>query len=99
MPKNNCWEVMKCGREPGGEKVKELGVCPAATEEMLEGVHEGKKAGRACWAVAGTFCEGEVQGTFAHKYRSCTDCPFYRQVMKEEGSGYQTSLVLLKSSR
>ena len=27
----NCWEVKKCGREPGGAKVAELGVCPAST--------------------------------------------------------------------
>ncbi len=96
MTKKNCWEVMLCGREPGGKNVKERGVCPAATEEQLEGVHGGSKAGRACWVVAGTFCEDEVQGTFAQKYRSCTDCPFYRQVMQEEGTLYQTSLVLLK---
>ena len=96
MTKKNCWEVMLCGREPDGKNVKELGVCPAATEELLEGIHDGSKAGRACWVVAGTFCEGVVQGTFAQKYRSCTDCLFYRQVMQEEGSGYQTSLVLLK---
>jgi len=96
MNKKNCWEVMQCGREPGGKKAKEHGVCPAATEELLEGVHGGRKAGRACWVVAGTFCEGEVQGTFAHKYRDCTNCPFYRQIKQEEGSGYQTSLVLLK---
>ena len=96
MTKKNCWEVMRCGRGPGGENVKEHGVCPAATEELLEGVHDGRKAGRACWVVAGTFCEGEVQGTFAHKYRSCSYCPFYRQVRQEEGAEYQTSLVLLK---
>lgn len=23
----NCWEFKKCGRETGGSKVKELGVC------------------------------------------------------------------------
>lgn len=96
MPKKNCWEVMKCGREPGGEKAKEHGVCPAATDERLAGVHGGKNAGRACWVVAGTFCEGLVQGTFAQKYRDCTTCKFYRQVKREEGAGYQTSLILLK---
>jgi hypothetical protein len=96
MPKKNCWEVMECGREPGGKNVKEHGVCPTAVDERLEGVHGGKKAGRACWVVAGTFCEGEVQGTFAQKYRDCAGCPFYQQVMREEGTGYQTSLVLLK---
>jgi len=96
MAKKNCWEVMKCGREPGGAKVKELGVCPAAVDERLGGVHGGRKAGRACWMIAGTFCEGAVQGTFAQKYRDCTLCEFYRQVRREEGKDYQTSLVLLK---
>lgn len=96
MAKKNCWEVMKCGREPGGKNARELGVCPAATDERLEGVHAGKKAGRACWVIAGTFCEGAVQGTFAQKYKDCTACAFYRQVRMEEGAGYQTSLVLLK---
>lgn len=96
MQKKNCWEVMQCGREPGGKKVQELGVCNVATDERLNGIHGGKKAGRACWVIAGTFCDGVVQGTFAQKYRDCTMCEFYRQVKKEEGSGYQTSLVLLK---
>lgn len=96
MQKKNCWEVMQCGREPGGKKAQELGVCSVATDERLNGIHSGKKAGRACWVIAGTFCDGVVQGTFAQKYRDCTKCEFYRQVMKEEGSGYQGSLVLLK---
>jgi eukaryotic-like serine/threonine-protein kinase len=87
---------MQCGREPGGKKAGELGVCSVATDERLNGIHGGKKAGRACWVIAGTFCDGVVQGTFAQKYSDCTMCDFYRQVKKEEGSGYQTSLVLLK---
>ena len=50
----------------------------------LDGVHGGINAGRTCWAVAGTFCEGEVQGTFAQKISSCKDCNFYRVVYEEE---------------
>ncbi len=96
MAKKNCWEVMKCGREPGGKNVRELGICPAATDERLEGTHGGKKAGRACWVIAGTFCGSAVQGTFAQKYKDCTECAFFRQVKKEEGADYQTSLILLK---
>lgn len=94
--KKNCWEVTGCGREPGGKNVKRRGVCPAATDERLNGLHGGKNAGRACWVIAGTFCEGKVQGTFAQKYQDCTQCDFFRQVMMEEGSDYQTSLVILK---
>lgn len=94
--KKNCWEVMECGREPGGKLAKKLGVCPAAEDKRLDSVHGGKNAGRACWVIAGTFCEGQVQGTFAMKYRDCTSCRFFRQVKTEEGTAYQTSLVLLK---
>ena len=94
--KKNCWEVMKCGREPRGKNANELAVCPAATDERLTEVHGGKNAGRACWVIAGTFCEGAVQGTFALKYKDCTLCDFFRQVRTEEGSNYQTALVLLK---
>jgi hypothetical protein len=34
--------------------------------------------GRPCWAVAGTFCDGEVQGTFAKKLINCMDCDFMK---------------------
>ncbi|MEJ2695689.1 MAG: hypothetical protein P8013_03485 [Candidatus Sulfobium sp.] len=94
--KKNCWEVMKCGREPGGKNARELGICPAASDKRLGGVHGGEKAGRACWVIAGTFCDGLVQGTFAQKYQDCSVCEFYRLVRKEEGTRYRTSLDLLK---
>lgn len=94
--KKNCWEVKGCGREQGGKNEKTLGLCPAATDERLHGVHGGTNAGRACWVVAGTFCGGEVQGTFAQKLRDCTLCDFFDLVRKEEGKNYEISLVLLK---
>lgn len=93
--KKNCWEFKKCGREPGGEKVKDLGVCAAATEKKLDGIHEGKNAGRTCWVVAGTLCKGEVQGTFAQKYKNCEKCEFYQEVRKEEGGKFMLSAILL----
>ena len=40
--KLNCWEVKKCGREPEGAKVAELGECPASTENKLHGVGHWK---------------------------------------------------------
>lgn len=88
MAKRNCWEVMKCGRQPGGERVHELGVCPSATESRLDGVHGGTNAGRCCWMVAGTFCKGKPSGTLAMKFHDCTKCPFYSQVKSEEGRDY-----------
>ncbi len=93
MAKVNCWEFMKCGRGPGengGESA-----CPAATEKGLNGVHGGKNAGRGCWVVAGTMCGGQVQGTFAKKYRNCGKCTFYIKVRLEEGYGFKTPPVLL----
>lgn len=97
--KKNCWEVMGCGREPGGAQARQLGVCPAAADKRLGGLHGGVNAGRACWVIAGTFCEGTVQGTFAQKYQDCRLCKFFRQVKSEEGTDYQTSLVILKKLR
>lgn len=91
----NCWEFKKCGREVGGDKAFELGVCPASINTMLEGVHNGISAGRACWAVAGTLCGGEVQGSFAQKYRDCGLCDFYNLVREEEGENFILTIDLL----
>jgi hypothetical protein len=82
----NCWEFKKCGRQPNGNKADELGVCPAANEEESTGLNSGNKAGRICWAVAGTFCGGKVQGTYAEKEMTCMSCDFYKRVREEEGS-------------
>lgn len=95
----NCWEFKKCGREPGGVKSKELGVCPAATESRLININSGKKGGRACWAVTGTLCGGKIQGSFATKLGNCMNCDFFIQVWKEEnkkGKYVQTQEILKK---
>lgn len=84
--KTNCWEYMHCGREPGGVNASKEGVCPAATDVSFEGINKGHCAGRFCWAVSGTFCGGEVQGTFAKKRSSCLKCHFYQRVQAEEGT-------------
>lgn len=83
--KMNCWEYMQCGREPKGLKAKTSGVCPAAEDNSFEGINSGKRAGRICWAVAGTLCGGKVQGSFAEKRSSCLQCEFYKKVQTEEG--------------
>lgn len=82
----NCWEYMGCGREPAGLKTRERGICPASSDTSYEGINSGKCAGRICWAVAGTFCGGSVQGTFAEKRSSCMNCGFYKKVQAEEGT-------------
>ena len=30
------------------------------------------------WQIEGTFCGGNVQGGFAHKFFNCTECPTYK---------------------
>ncbi len=97
--KKNCWEFKKCGRQQGGKHVHDLGICPAATDERLNGAHAGKNAGRACWVLAGTMCGGRVQGTFAQKYHECEICDFYKTVKEEEGRSYQLSITLLNRMR
>ncbi len=89
----NCWDVKKCGREPKGTKSEEMGVCPAAADEFSNGVNGGKNGGRICWAVAGTFCGGKVQGEFADKQMSCMSCEFFKMVKEEEGTSH---FMLLK---
>ena len=83
--KKNCWEFKKCGREPGGNKVSELGMCEAAVKEVADGLNGGKNGGRVCWAISGTLCGGTVQGLFASKVTSCLDCDFFKKVLEEEG--------------
>ncbi len=94
MAKMNCWEFNKCGRQPGGASVSEYGICPAAAAKRLDGVHGGINAGRACWVVGGTFCNGSVQETFAKKYDNCLECDFYNKVRSEEASDFQLSASL-----
>jgi hypothetical protein len=90
----NCWEVKNCGRQPGGARVSELGVCPAAAEERASGANGGRNGGRICWALTGTFCGGKVQGTFAQKVASCMGCDFYRMVRVEQGGKLQSVVAL-----
>jgi len=63
----NCWEMKNCGRQQGGDKAAELGVCAAWPND-----------GKRCARVAGTLCGGQVQGSFATKLVSCMKCEFYK---------------------
>jgi hypothetical protein len=62
----NCWEFNQCGREQGGTKAAELGICPAYPNH-----------GQRCATVAGTLCGGKVQGIVAEKLANCMKCNFY----------------------
>ncbi len=82
--KKNCWEFKGCGRQPGGTRAKELGICPVTTHKELTGVHGGENAGRACWVVAGSLCGGRIQGEYAQKLNNCWRCDFLNMVKQEE---------------
>ena len=84
MKKENCWEFKKCGRQPGGHRAEELGICPVTTDQRLAGAHDGANAGRACWVVAGSLCGGKVQGAYAQKLNNCWRCDFMNKVKQEE---------------
>jgi hypothetical protein len=84
--KMQCWDFKQCGRELGGLKVAEFGVCPASKDVSSTGLNSGQNGGRICWAVTGTFCGNKVQGTFAQKELSCMNCDFYKKVQAEEGT-------------
>ncbi len=84
MPKLNCWEHKKCQRQVGGTKAAEMGVCPAAEESAADSIHGGINAGRSCWAVVGTLCGNNVQGSFASKLGNCKQCDFFKIVVQEE---------------
>ncbi len=62
-----CWEIKDCGRAKGGAKVASLGECIASSEGL----------GHSCWAIAGTLCGGEVQGSVAQKEGNCMNCDVY----------------------
>ena len=76
MAKINCWEFMKCGREPGGMNSIELGICSASVEISIDGINGGKNGGRACWALSGTFCEGRYKGVSQVKLAIASDVIF-----------------------
>lgn len=64
----NCWEIFDCGRQKFGNRISELGECIASKESL----------GHSCWAIAGTLCQGKVQGTVDHKKKNCLTCKVYK---------------------
>jgi hypothetical protein len=84
----NCWEFMKCGREPGGRRVGELGVCRAAEFGASDGFLGGTNGGKACCFITGTFCEEILQGTYRDKSKNCWDCAFYRALRQKHGAAF-----------
>ncbi|MDA3952597.1 MAG: hypothetical protein PF485_03050 [Bacteroidales bacterium] len=88
MQKKNCWEFMECGREPGGKNVEKSGICPVSTSISHDSINSGKNAGRFCWTVAGTFCDGTPSGTYSEKLLSCLNCKFLKHVNNQENRDF-----------
>ena len=97
--KKNCWEAMLCEREPGGKLAEQFGPCPASTEGKAEGINEGVNAGRCCWAVEGTYCDGSTPMSFVEKGNRCLQCEFYKRVKKEQGRQFAYIGEILKVIR
>ncbi len=99
MQKKNCWEIKKCGRQPGGEQVTHQGICPASTLIAMNGINDGINGGRACWALTGTMSgpAEKVQGRFARTLHiSCYECSFYEQVLTEEQDNFKGTVAIVK---
>ena len=95
MSFENCWEFKNCGRQRGGPRVHDLGMCPASTEIRLNRKNHGKSGGRSCWVIAGSFCKGKIQCIVASEIAICLVCDFYTQVAWEEGPNLLTAKQLL----
>ena len=91
--KRNCWDYYRCGKQSNGKKHD---VCPAYLETKLNGVHDGKNGGRACWVVAGTKCGGIVKRTLIPKFIVCKLCDFKEIVMSEESHNFIVSDDFMK---
>ncbi len=89
--KKNCWEFMECGREAGGARSSELGVCPASVATMADGFLEGHNGGRACVYITGTMCGGWSDPAQPEMKESCHSCPF--QTMLDEEHGTESSAL------
>lgn len=95
MKKQNCWEFEKCRRQPGGSKIKDLGICPAATFSAADGFGGGINGGRACVYITGSFCSSTVKGTRKEILKKCPQCDFYH-VLKNEMREEMTLMSFVK---
>jgi hypothetical protein len=94
--KKNCWELKKCVRELGGNKILELGICPESTYKRFNGVYGGINSGRVCWLIAGTSCGGKDQGLHADEQAYCAKCDVYMTIKTEEGDSFNRATDFLE---
>lgn len=86
--KLNCWEFFKCGRQPEGENVPELGACLTPIFKKHEGVNGGQAGGRHCWHIAGKESGGNGTCIIAETIKNCQDCGFYQLVKSEQNGDF-----------
>ena len=41
------------------------------------------KSPQRCWVIAGTYCGGKVQGSFAKKIKDCTECSVFKKATED----------------
>jgi len=78
--------------------VQEYGIGPAAQENTRRtGSTEfmGLKGRQKLLGTCRVLCKGEVQGTFAQKYKNCEMRDFYTELKHEEFPQLQLSAILL----
>lgn len=85
MNKHNCWDFMKCGRGPEGDKVDESGLCPAAAETAADGLNGGINGGRICWVIGENGCKDMTMFPDLKPEDCCFQCEFRFKVKNEEG--------------
>lgn len=78
--------LVKCWEEKNCHQTK----CPAYQSQNLR-----------CWQVAGTFCGGEVQGSFAQKLGNCAECEVFRKSCWSDpitavGENFNNMMLLLE---
>ena len=94
--KLNCWNFMGCGLRMNGitPNPGDAGLCPVFIDKESDGMHSGRKAGRVCWTVLNTICNGSVQRTYRQKYETCSNCDFYRYVLDDEAANFLRAYLL-----
>lgn len=93
MSKINCWEYKKCGRQPGGHKAVEIGICPAAYDIAADGANGGKNGGRICWSIVGNINNDSPHQLLNRRNCNCFDCDFFYKVSNEEGQDFLVCLA------
>ena len=78
--------------------MRDLGICPSATETKLDGIHGGINAGDLL-GCGRHLLQRTGAGTFGQKYKSCEICDFYRTVKQEEHLEFKLSAVILDKLR